>query len=236
MEHSINTIDPDTFDLLTQNKMFNGFTEDEISKIYILLNPLRICVPKGTVIISAGDDAEFMWIICDGTIMASDTDENNDQQILDLHERGEYIGLDAVMSSFATSPLTFTAIVDSELLRLDIGCLLSGSFDTLTVTKMFLNINRIIATKCVNLQIKTAILSTRSLRARIMSYLRIQMSEQGTTTVKINMDRKKLALYLCVNRSALSRELGNMQRDELITLEADGIIKVKFPVLAKHAP
>ena len=231
MEQSVKSIDPDTYELLTQNQMFNGFKEGEIPKVFSVLNPLRKCVPKGAVIISAGEDAHFMWIICSGIVMASDFSGDNDQQILALHERGELIGLDGVLSSAATSPLTYTAIADSELLCFDAGLLLSGSLDTVMTNKILLNLNKILAIKCVRLVDKTGILATLSLRVRIMTYLRIQMREQDTIKVKVSMDRNQLAQYLCVNRSALSRELSKMQRDGLISLEPDGIIKVLFPPL-----
>ena len=150
---------------------------------------------------------------------------------LALHERGEIIGLDGVLSSSVTSPLTYTAIADSELLCFDIGYLLSGTLDPLTANKILINLNRILATKCVRLLHKAGILSTLSMRVRIMTYLSIQMREQKTSTLRISMDRRQFAQYLCVNRSALSRELSKMQRDGLISLEPDGIIKVAFPAL-----
>ena len=47
-------------------------------------------------------------------------------------------------------------------------------------------------------------------------FLTLQASRRQTTSFAIPFSREELAAYLCVNRSALSRELGRMQRDGLV--------------------
>lgn len=60
-------------------------------------------------------------------------------------------------------------------------------------------------------------LSCRSTREKVMCFLEDQASEQGKSTFEIPYNRQELADYLCVERSALSRELGCMRDDGLIT-------------------
>ena len=61
-----------------------------------------------------------------------------------------------------------------------------------------------------------AILSRKGLRERILTYLSMQSSKRHTNTVVIPFSREEMASYLCVNRSALSHELSQMQQEELI--------------------
>lgn len=63
---------------------------------------------------------------------------------------------------------------------------------------------------------RLAILSQRSLRSRIMMYLTMQAGQRGTKGFHIPFSREELASFLCVNRSALSRELGRLQREGVI--------------------
>ncbi len=63
---------------------------------------------------------------------------------------------------------------------------------------------------------RLAILSQRSLRSRIMMYLTMQAGQRGTNSFHIPFSKEELASFLCVNRSALSRELGRLQREGVI--------------------
>ena len=57
------------------------------------------------------------------------------------------------------------------------------------------------------------ILSRRSIRAKIAAYLTFRLEQAGTTSFEVAMTRQEFADYLCVERSALSREIGKMRAD-----------------------
>ena len=63
---------------------------------------------------------------------------------------------------------------------------------------------------------RLAILSQKGLRDRIVTYLTMQAGRLGKTSFDIPFSREELAAFLCVNRSALSKELSLMQEDGLI--------------------
>ena len=66
---------------------------------------------------------------------------------------------------------------------------------------------------------KLAILSQRSIRDKLLAFLAWQRQDKKSTTFTIPFNRDELADYLCVNRSALSREISNMMDDGLIASE-----------------
>ena len=68
-------------------------------------------------------------------------------------------------------------------------------------------------------------LSQKGLRDRIMTYFHILADKSGSNIINVNMSRYQLAHYLCVNRSALSHEINEMQRDGLIEIDKK-IIKI----------
>ena len=55
-----------------------------------------------------------------------------------------------------------------------------------------------------------------SIREKLLAYLSIQTQMQGTRYFEIPLGRVELAEYLCVDRSALTRELVKMKEDGLI--------------------
>jgi len=54
-----------------------------------------------------------------------------------------------------------------------------------------------------------------------LSYLEEQAARTGRATVTVPFDRQALADYLCVDRSALSRTIGALQREGVLTVRRD---------------
>lgn len=65
----------------------------------------------------------------------------------------------------------------------------------------------------------TAMKNLRTIRERVMVYLSSLAKKSGSHIVTTNFDRQQLADFLCVDRSALSTELGKMHREGLIDLK-----------------
>ena len=78
---------------------------------------------------------------------------------------------------------------------------------------------RLIGDKNVQLMHKIEIISKKTLREKIMTYLQQQSIEQSSKHFTISLGRLELAEYLCADRSALTRELSYMQKDGLISYE-----------------
>ena len=72
--------------------------------------------------------------------------------------------------------------------------------------------------KVVLLTEKVDILSHRSIRGKLMSYFRIQSTKQGSLTFDLPFSLLKLANYLCIDRSAMMREIKKMKEEEIIEL------------------
>ncbi|MBR2807174.1 MAG: winged helix-turn-helix domain-containing protein, partial [Oscillospiraceae bacterium] len=64
----------------------------------------------------------------------------------------------------------------------------------------------------------------KTIRGRVMSYLNTVSLQRGSREFDIPFDRQQLADYLNLERSALSKELGKMQRDGLITVRKNHFI------------
>ena len=104
---------------------------------------------------------------------------------------------------------------------------------------MLRNTSQVLANRCVKLLYRTEVISFKLLRERILAFFRILQVKQGSSTIRLKLNRQQLAQYLCTNRSALSRELSWMQRDGLIATRDDGAITVmeKAPKVRRdHRP
>lgn len=67
------------------------------------------------------------------------------------------------------------------------------------------------------LMIRLDILACRSAREKVLAYLRTRAFQEQSNPFTIPFNRQELADYLCLERSALSRELGRMRADCIIS-------------------
>ena len=63
---------------------------------------------------------------------------------------------------------------------------------------------------------KVEVVSKRTIREKLLAYLSIQAQLQDSRYFELPFGRVELAEYLCVDRSALTRELEKMKSDGLI--------------------
>ena len=88
-------------------------------------------------------------------------------------------------------------------------------------TRLISNLLQVLAEKNLSLAGKLGHLSGRTIRERLLSYLEEQAARTGRATVTVPFDRQALADYLCVDRSALSRTIGALQREGVLTVRRD---------------
>ena len=81
------------------------------------------------------------------------------------------------------------------------------------------NMVRIIAAKNRDLMRKVEIVSKKTLRDKILTYLSVQAQNRNSRYFQIPLSRGELAEYLCADRTALSRELAAMRDDGLIDFD-----------------
>ena len=77
----------------------------------------------------------------------------------------------------------------------------------------------IIAAKNRDLMRKVEVVSKRTLREKILAYLAIHAQQSDAKYFEIPLGRVEWAEYLCVDRSALTRELSKMRDDGLIDFD-----------------
>ena len=80
------------------------------------------------------------------------------------------------------------------------------------------NLLNLMTKKVQQLSEKVEILSHRSIREKLMCYFRMQSGKLETTTFTIPFSFSALANYICVDRSAMTRELRKMRNDGLLEL------------------
>ncbi len=82
--------------------------------------------------------------------------------------------------------------------------------------RLIANLFQLAAEKTRQLSAYTDILSQRSLRQKLLTYLEDLVRETGSRRVALPMSLAALSEYLCVDRSAMMRELKNMKAEGIL--------------------
>ncbi|WP_143277880.1 helix-turn-helix domain-containing protein, partial [Brachyspira sp. G79] len=90
------------------------------------------------------------------------------------------------------------------------------------------NLLMVISDKNKFLAFKNDILSQKSLRSKIILYLKYMSNIQKSRNIVIPYNRDKLAEFISADRSALSRELNRLSKENIIKLDGSKITIIKL--------
>ena len=131
--------------------------------------------------------------------------------------KDELFGETFACGSDNLSVVTFLVSEDAQILFLPFervmhSCTMACQFHH----RLIENMVHIIADKNRDLMRKVEVVSKRTIREKLLAYLSIQAQVQRDRYFEIPLGRVELAEYLCVDRSALTRELVKMKEEGLI--------------------
>ncbi len=200
--------------------LFFGVEMDNLPALLGCLGAQAKVYPKGSAVLSAGAPARSAGIVLEGAVQVCREDADGNRAVLAAMEPGDLFGEAYACAGVDSLPVSVWAERESTVLLLDIGkvstvCPSACSFHQSLVK----NLLRVLAQKNVFLTGKMEHLAKRTLREKLLSYLREQAALQGGGTFTVPFDRQGLADYLCADRSALSRELGNLRREGILEAE-----------------
>ena len=171
--------------------------------------------PRGAHIVELGEQSHNTGVLLDGTMEEFFYDENGNQISICRFCPGEVFGAELACTGWTASPVCLRASSDCTVMQLDFSALMSQK--TLSCPcrmQVTANLMQDMAQQLLFFNTKVRILAQKRLRDRLKIYLQtLTPDEKGCYSLPYT--RTELADFLCVDRSALSRELCRM-RDERI--------------------
>ena len=193
--------------------LFHGMEDRELLSMLDCLGARLRQYSKGDVIFHAGDPATHLGAVLTGQVQVSRTKADRP---------GGLFAESFACARAESLPVTVTAAADAAVLLIDCGRISAPCSAACTFhTRLISNLLQVLAEKNLSLAGKLGHLSGRTIRERLLSYLEEQAARTGRATVTVPFDRQALADYLCVDRSALSRTIGALQREGVLTVRRD---------------
>ena len=203
---------------LQDNLLFRGMDTEEIEDCLKALSGRTQRFPKDTVILRAGDKADRMGIVLQGSVTVESNDIWGNCTILSHVDAG---GFFAETYAFLGGVMLVDVVAneDCEMLFLRVGELQNAPAEKGWHAKLIQNLLSVSMHKNLTLAGRSFHTAPKSIRGKVLSYLNTVSIQARSTEFDIPFDRQQLADYLNVERTALSKELGKMR--------ADGLIRVK---------
>lgn len=172
---------------------------------------------KGDIVAFEAENIKHIGVVISGTVdMIKEDIWGNKTMLVRIGPR-EVFGETFACGSDNLSVVTFQVTEDAQILfipfqRVMYSCAKACRFHHQLIENMV----RVIAHKNRDLMRKVEVVSKRTIREKLLTYLSLQAQAQGSRYVEIPFGRVELAEYLCVDRSALTREMAKMKADGLI--------------------
>lgn len=203
---------------MREHPLFCGLNEEEIRKILTCFRFTVRHFRKDEYILMEGDEVTEVGWILEGAILMEKEDYRGQGYTYVKLERGELFGETFLGLQIQHSTVNYKALTDGSVLffrnrsywvTCEKICPCHLKFEE--------NLTSLLAEKTRRLLAKLEVLSQNGLRERILVYLRQLLEKnQGKQPLEVPFHKTGLAEYLCVNRSAMVRELSRMQQEGIL--------------------
>ena len=206
-------------ELLT-SPLFDGIAPEDRRAVLDCIGHHIGSFKKGEIIAFEQESIRHVGIVLSGSVDMVKEDLWGNKSLLVRTRKNEMFGETFACGSDKLSAVTFVASRDSQVLFVPFERSLRTCSNACAFhQRMTRNMVGIIADKNRDLMRKLEIVSKRTIREKIMAYLSMQAQTQNTRYFEIPFGRQEWAEYLCVDRSALTRELAKMREEGLLDFD-----------------
>lgn len=204
---------------LKQSELFSDFP-DEILTTYILPHRQILEYKKDICLIQPQQTVSRFGILLSGKVNIMHIFIEGNYSLITSVRPGEILGADLIFTRSQLSPYHALTAANTRIAYFPAElAVCPGSLPESWRAELTRRLLAWISNENLKKEYRLAILSQRGLRERIVTFLSMQAARRQKTAFTISFSREELAAYLCVNRSALSRELSLMQEEGLITFQ-----------------
>ena len=207
-------------DSLFSSSLFSGIVRADAEKLLSCMSPRFDRFARDAYVHPAGEPFRHAGLVASGSVLLIHEDIWGEREILSRKTAGELFGEAWALVNAPGGELSVVAAEPCEILFLPVQKMMrTCSPGCACHTALIENFTAILAGSNLQLSEKITCISKRTIRQRLLAYLSAEATRRGASCFTIPFDRQQLADYLSVDRSALSAELGRMQRNGLIEVQ-----------------
>ena len=201
----------------TNSSLFAGIAVEDRKAMLSCIGYHIASFRKGEIIAFEQEHIRHVGVVLSGSVDMIKEDIWGNKTMLVRAYKDEVFAETFACGQDNLSVVTFMVSKDAKILFLPFdrvmhSCSMACQFHHQLVENMV----HIIANKNRDLMRKVEVVSKRTIREKLLAYLSIQAQVQNARYFEIPLGRVELAEYLCVDRSALTRELAKMKAEGII--------------------
>lgn len=214
------------FDEITMEcPLFADIQKEQLKSLLNCLSAIQNRYDKNVYIFRAEEPAQYVGIVLSGGVNIIQEDFWGNRTILTHIEPGGMFGEAFSCAETEKLPVSVITTEPSDILLIDFRKIITVCSSACQFhSQLISNMLRILASKNIMLTRKMEYISQRTIREKLLSFLSGQAVQEKSSEIMIPYNRQELADFLCVERSALSRELALMKKDGLLNYEKNRFV------------
>ena len=207
-------------EVLQKCRLFEGVRKDDLKAMLGCLGGRVVRFERGETVLPLDSKAEYVGIVLLGAVQVVRDDFYGNRTIQARVEPAGMFGEAFACAGVERLPVGVEGVTSGSALLVRLGRITQTCSNACEFhNRMVMNLLGAMAVKNLQLNRKLEITSQRTTRDKLMAYLMSQARQARSSSFTIPFDRQGLADYLCVERSALSAEIGKLRREGI--LESD---------------
>ncbi len=204
-------------EILKKCPLFFGIEDDHLLKMLTCLGARIMAFDKKYTILNEGNPARYIGIILSGSAQVIRMDYYGNRSILTEVGPSELFAEAFACAEMEAVPVSVIANEPGEVMLIDCGHILHTCSNNCGFHQLLIfNLMKDLATKTLVFHQKLEIISRRTTRDKLLTYLDFEAKRAGSPRFEIPFDRQELADYLEVDRSGLSAEIGKLRKEGIL--------------------
>lgn len=209
-------LSPAHYPILRRSPLFADLPDATLARTLSLLAATRRLYARGDYLCRMGEPLTHFGLVLAGTVQVYTDDIEGNQVMMASVTPGETFGESLCYLQRVATHLYILTADGAEVLWLDVSPFRGEHGTDPFVYTTFSRFTAMLASRTLEMNERIQILSKITLRDKLLTFFAGCERRNGQKTFQIPFDRAALAVYLGVNRTALSRELSAMQREGMI--------------------
>lgn len=204
-------------EVIKECPLFSGIDEQSLLKMLECFKVKIDKYDKKYTIIAEGKPAKYIGVVLSGTVHIVRNDYYGNRSIVSIAQRSEIFCEAFACSEEQNLPISVIADEPCEIMLVDCAKLMHPCQNACGFhNRLIYNLMKDLSAKNLYFHQKLEILSQRTTRDKLMSFLALCQKENASSAFEIPFDRQALADYLEVDRSGLSAEISKLRNEGVI--------------------
>ena len=204
---------------INENQLFNSFNIEEIEKVLMCSKAVIQKYENNQTVFEKDDIIKSIGIVLEGEFNLVSQKFNGSRVIVTTLALNDLFGEALIFSTAKTSPYDLISSGESKALFIPKSFFIDMCPNNCNFHKKLINnMLSILSDKIIMLNNKMKILNAETIKSKIAVYFLSIYKKTNKLAFDMPMKRQEFSEFLNVTRPSLSRELSNMQDDNIIDI------------------